>query len=74
MDKDTKDNNIEAELPKPHRKIEKRRMNIDVYFQALLKKDEKVKAHHKAAIKVFLQEKGLTEATEEEFDRAFRLY
>lgn len=65
---------IEVEEIKPHRKIEKRRMSFDVYFQGLLKRDSKVKAHHLAAMKKYAAEKGCIHATEEEFDRIMRLY
>ena len=75
MSKDKKENTqADTELFKPSRKIVKREMSFDVYFQGLLKKNSKILPHHKAAMKKYAETKGLKIATEEEFDRIMRLY
>ena len=56
------------------RKIQKRIFTFDVYFQLLMRKNKAVSAHHKAPIKQFMKTKGVLEATEDEFDRIFKMY
>jgi len=55
------------------RKIVKRKISFDVYFQLLMKKG-KAQPHHKAAMRVYAKSKGLIEASEEKFDEIFRIY
>lgn len=79
-----KDNNAEkAESNKeenkvveatPLRKIEKRKMSFDVYFSLLMKKRPGIFPHHKAPMRKYAEKQGLLEATEEEFDRIFKVY
>ena len=65
---------IEKKEIRKSRKIQKRIFTFDVYFQLLMRKNKAVSAHHKAPIKQFMVAKGVLEATEEEFDRLFKLY
>lgn len=65
---------VAQESVKASRKIVKRVLSFDVYFQGLMKKNPKVYAHHKAPMRTYAESKGLSVATEEEFDRIFRLY
>jgi hypothetical protein len=58
----------------PIRKLEKRKISFDVYFSLLMKKRPGIFPHHKAPMRKFAENNGLKEATEEEFDRIFRLY
>ena len=58
----------------PSRKIVKRVMSFDVYFQGLMKKNSKILVHHKAPMRKYAELKGLKEGSEEQFDRIFRLY
>lgn len=74
MSKDRNEDILNTELPKPSRKLIKREMSFDVYFQGLLKKNSKIQPHHKAAMKKYAETKGFKVATEEEFDRIMRLY
>lgn len=53
---------------------EPRVMSFDVYFLMMKAKDRKVQAHHKAPMKRFAEQRGLQDATEEQFDEIFRSY
>ena len=64
----------EAVVQNKPKRGHKRILSFDVYFQTLMRKDSKVQSHHKAPMRKYAEAKGLIEATEEEFDRIFRLY
>lgn len=49
-------------------------MSFDVYFRMMQVRNPKVHAHHKAPMKHFAEHKGLSDATEEQFDEIFRSY
>lgn len=53
---------------------EPRVMSFDVYFCKMQAMDPKVYAHHKAPMKLFAEQKGLRDATEEQFDEIFGSY
>lgn len=57
-------------------KIElKAKMSFDVYFQGLMQsKRGSILPHHKAPMRKYAENAGLTQATKEEFDEVFRLY
>ena len=75
MDNDNLEEKVEEKKEiRKSRKIQKRVFTFDVYFQLLMKKNKAVSAHHKAPIKQFMESHGIKEATEEEFDRIFKMY
>ena len=78
MSKDTEKEREEYQEEKKEirksRKIHKRVFTFDVYFQLLMRKNKAVSAHHKAPLKKFMESHGVLEATEDEFDRLFKLY
>lgn len=53
---------------------EPRVISFDVYFRKMQAVNPKVHAHHKAPMKRFAEQRGLKEATEEQFDEIFRSY
>jgi len=55
------------------RKIVKRKVSFDVYFQMLIKKG-RAQPHHKAPMKKYAESKGYIEASEEKFEEIFRMY
>lgn len=59
---------------KNSKKLEKRVLSFDLYFQSLMTKNPKVYAHHKAPMKKFAEQNGLLEASEEDFDKLFKAY
>jgi len=59
---------------KKSRKIIKRIISFDVYFQGLISSGSKVQIHHKAPMRQFAKSKNLENGTKEDFDRIFRLY
>ncbi len=54
--------------------VGKRVLSFDIYFQILRKRNSKIAAHHKAAMKKYAEKHNLDQATEEEFDRIFKRY
>ena len=53
---------------------EPRVMSFDAYFQKVMSKNSKVYGHHKAPMRHFAEQRGLADATEEQFDEIFRSY
>lgn len=56
------------------RKIEKPLLNFDVYFSLLMKENKKIFLHHKAPMRNYAKQKGLINATKEDFDKIFIHY
>lgn len=56
------------------KKQEPRTMSFDVYFLKMQAQNSKVLPHHKAPMRHFAEQQGLTTATEEQFDKVFRTY
>lgn len=67
-------------MAKEKKKIKKDKENkslieFDTYFQGLLAISEgKILPHHKAPMRYFAEEQGLTKGTIEDFDRIFKSY
>ncbi len=56
-------------------KSEGQQISFDAYFSALLKeKAGFILPHHKAPMRRYAADKGLTDGTKEEFDKLFKLY
>lgn len=49
-------------------------MSFDVYFSKMQAQNPRVYKHHKAPMRQFAEARGLTDATEEQFDEIFRSY
>lgn len=50
-------------------------LSFDVYFSALMReKAGFILPHHKAPMRRYAADKGLTEGTKEDFDKLFKLY
>lgn len=49
-------------------------MTFDVYFQGLLRRNNKIAPHHKAPMRAYAEGKGLITGTLEEFDKIFSGY
>jgi len=64
---------VESEEKKTS-KPTKRVLSFDVYFQLLMKRNSKIRAHHKAPMKKYAENNELDEATEEDFDKIFKRY
>lgn len=55
-------------------KQEPKLVSFDIYFRKMMFKDKSVQEHHKAPMKNFAIRRGLSEATEEQFEEIFRSY
>lgn len=53
---------------------EPRIMSFDVYFRKMQATNPQVHAHHKVPMRSFAEQRGLQDATEEQFDEIFRSY
>lgn len=79
MKENSKKNDLQSkdrEFPEKHSVAVQgpRVMSFDVYFCKMQAKNKKVQAHHKAPMRCFAEQRGLKDATEEQFDEIFRSY
>jgi len=69
---DIDNNNIEDIAES--RKSKRCKISFDAYFQMLMSTEDRILVHHKAPMRRYAEQKGLEDATKEEFDKIFKLY
>lgn len=67
-------NDLESDYRQELGDTQETELDFDLYFQKLMTKSLNVLPHHKAPMRKFAESKGLTKATERQFDEVFKNY